>query len=61
MLFSIVSKGGEVKCNEISCYIRKDCEPKYMKGVCCPLYDNCPPLGTSPLHSSHNLVEIFEN
>lgn len=46
ILFAFEFVGGEVKCNDISCYIRKDCEPRYIKGVCCPQYDNCPPLST---------------
>lgn len=37
--------GGEVTCNDVSCYIRDDCKPRYMKGVCCPTFDNCPPIG----------------
>lgn len=38
-------QGGEFSCNNVTCYIRNDCEPKYIPGRCCPEYDNCPPLG----------------
>lgn len=37
--------GGEITCNEISCYRRTDCKPRFVPGICCPEYDNCPPLG----------------
>uniref|UniRef100_A0A6B2E748 Putative conserved secreted protein n=1 Tax=Phlebotomus kandelakii TaxID=1109342 RepID=A0A6B2E748_9DIPT len=37
-------QGGEFICNNVTCYIRNDCEPKYIAGRCCPEYDNCPPL-----------------
>lgn len=43
IIFSIIS-GGEISCNAVTCYIRHDCEPKYIAGRCCPEYDNCPPL-----------------
>ncbi|XP_052864577.1 uncharacterized protein LOC128271176 [Anopheles cruzii] len=41
---SCYCQGGEVTCNEVSCYKRNDCDPKYIPGRCCPEYDNCPPL-----------------
>lgn len=40
----ILFSGGEISCNAVTCYIRHDCEPKYIAGRCCPDYDNCPPL-----------------
>lgn len=43
-LYQIIT-GGEVTCNDVSCYIRDDCKPRYVQGVCCPTYDNCPPIG----------------
>ncbi|XP_031623752.1 flocculation protein FLO11 [Contarinia nasturtii] len=42
--FRCLCKGGEVTCNDVSCYIRDDCKPRYVKGVCCPTFDNCPPI-----------------
>lgn len=39
------SIGGEITCSDLSCYIRDDCEPRHITGVCCPTYDNCPVLG----------------
>lgn len=36
-------RGGEVQCNEVSCYIRTDCEGRTVPGQCCPKYDHCPP------------------
>lgn len=40
-----ICTGGEITCNDVSCYIRDDCKPRYVNGVCCPQYDNCPPIG----------------
>lgn len=37
-------QGGEILCNKVNCYIRHDCEPKFIAGRCCPEYDNCPPI-----------------
>ncbi|XP_055681531.1 uncharacterized protein LOC129788985 [Lutzomyia longipalpis] len=37
-------QGGEFICNNVTCYNRNDCEPKFIAGRCCPEYDNCPPL-----------------
>nr|CAD7433535.1 unnamed protein product [Timema monikensis] len=37
-------QGGEMVCTVIECYKRKDCEAIKVPGVCCPKYDNCPPL-----------------
>lgn len=53
IFFFPLRTGGEVTCSEISCYIRDDCKPRYMKGVCCPTYDNCPPLGKYFCHYFH--------
>ncbi|GLV37511.1 uncharacterized protein CBL_20325 [Carabus blaptoides fortunei] len=36
-------RGGEVQCAEVGCYTRSDCDPRYVKGQCCPIYDHCPP------------------
>ncbi|KAK9886124.1 hypothetical protein WA026_014910 [Henosepilachna vigintioctopunctata] len=35
-------RGGEIKCTDVSCYIRNDCEGKRVPGQCCPKYDHCP-------------------
>lgn len=34
--------GGEILCSSVTCFHRDDCTPKYIPGVCCPEYDNCP-------------------
>lgn len=50
----MLSAGGEVTCNDVSCYIRDDCKPRYVKGVCCPQFDNCPPIGNKfVIHLAH--------
>lgn len=35
-------RGGEIKCTDVTCYLRTDCEAKQVPGQCCPKYDNCP-------------------
>ncbi|XP_073826712.1 uncharacterized protein [Musca autumnalis] len=35
-------QGGEILCSSVTCFHRDDCTPKYIPGVCCPEYDNCP-------------------
>ncbi|XP_044754590.1 mucin-17 [Coccinella septempunctata] len=35
-------RGGEIKCADVSCYVRNDCEGKQVPGQCCPKYDHCP-------------------
>ncbi|XP_045475459.1 uncharacterized protein LOC123681236 [Harmonia axyridis] len=35
-------RGGEIKCADLSCYVRNDCEGKQVPGQCCPKYDHCP-------------------
>uniref|UniRef100_A0A1B0G589 VWFC domain-containing protein n=1 Tax=Glossina morsitans morsitans TaxID=37546 RepID=A0A1B0G589_GLOMM len=35
-------QAGEILCSPVTCFHRDDCSPKYITGVCCPEYDNCP-------------------
>ncbi|KAL9877560.1 LOW QUALITY PROTEIN: uncharacterized protein ACN2A1_012658 [Glossina fuscipes fuscipes] len=35
-------QAGEILCSPVTCFHRDDCSPKYISGVCCPEYDNCP-------------------
>lgn len=57
--FFLFLAGGELTCNELSCYVRNDCKPKFVDGVCCPEYDNCPPLGK--IRVTHCLIIPFIN
>lgn len=53
-------QGGEITCNNVNCYERSDCEPKYIPGRCCPVYDNCPPLERKPSGSKETSTEISQ-
>ncbi|CAO1347258.1 unnamed protein product [Diamesa hyperborea] len=37
-------QGGEISCSNVTCHLRQNCEREYyIKGRCCPEYENCPP------------------
>lgn len=37
-------QGGEILCSNVTCHLRTNCESTFfIKGRCCPEYDNCPP------------------
>lgn len=38
----VIIIAGEILCSPVTCFHRDDCSPKYISGVCCPEYDNCP-------------------
>ncbi|XP_073944528.1 uncharacterized protein [Choristoneura fumiferana] len=42
-------QGGEVVCRRIACFLRDDCQPRHVKGRCCPEYDNCPLRGVTAI------------
>lgn len=55
-------RGGEIKCADVSCYVRNDCEGKQVPGQCCPKYDHCPTRGNTlcSVFINFHIIKIVE-
>lgn len=52
-------RGGEIKCTTVTCYNRNDCaNTTFVEGVCCPQYDNCPPLGKNECNNQNTITHL---